>query len=274
MCRLRMCVRLRRWRAMSERFSDALRPRPDLPSAAQSRALSEWLAGPRSRALRRAGIGRRSHVLEIGTGHGVVTSELQRRVRGTVTCLDIDPTALRGVSVAGILKVASCCTLLPFRDASFDLVFFQNTLLWVSQLQSAVQEAARVLQSDGALVAIEPDFGGMMEHPDLGLQDLWLQGLTAAGADPRIGRKLPGACEAAGLDTWVELAHIPQPAEVEAVRLLYDLPLDNGQLQRARAIADRIAAKRTQWSVFIHVPYFLIVATKPQQTNAAAPMQQ
>jgi len=261
-CRLRMCLRMRRWRAMSGQSPRAFRPRPDLPSAAQSQALSEWLAGPRARVLRRAGIGLRRHVLDVGTGHGTVIPELKRRCRGNVTCLDIDIAALRGALPPDASAVAADCTRLPFRDASFDLVFFQNTLLWISQLQSAVQEAARVLQPEGALVAIEPDYGGMMEHPDLGLQELWLQGLAAAGADPRIGRKLPGACEAAGLDTWVELAHIPQPAQIDAVRLLDDLPLNKGQLHRARAIADRIAAGRAQWSIFIHVPYFLVMGTK------------
>jgi len=268
-------------------------PRPDLPSAGDSQLISDWLTGPRSRALRRASIGLRRRVLEAGCGHGVVTAELQRRARGTVTCLDYDAAALRRTSevdnssvgeghpwpdssrgknaapakgntrVHNAARVAGDCRCLPFLSASFDLVFFQNVLLWVSPLQSAVGETVRVLEPGGALVAIEPDYGGMMEHPHLGLQELWLAGLSAAGADPQVGRKLPGACETAGLEVWVELVHLPQPAQPDAVRLLDDLSLTAGQRDTAQAIAHNLEHKDSQWSVFIHVPYFLIVASKP-----------
>lgn len=237
-------------------------PRPDLPSVADSQLLSQWLAGPRSRALRRAGIGLRWRVLEAGCGHCVVTAELQRRARGRVICLDYDAVTLRRGPV-GAARTAGDCRQLPFLPASFDLVFFQNTLLWVSSLGRAVQEAARVLEPGGALVAIEPDYGGMMEHPDMGLQELWWVGLSEAGADPQVGRKLPGVCEAAGLRVWVELVHLPQPAQPEAVQLLGDLPLTATQRDTARAIARSLEQKEGQWSVFIHVPYFLIVARKP-----------
>ncbi len=235
--------------------------RPDLLPLAQSQVLAKWLAGPRSRALRRASIGLRWSVLEAGCGDGVVTAELQRRARGTVTCLDRDVATLRRTP-GNIPRVAGDCCELPFMPASFDLIFFQNTLLWVSPLDAAVREAMRVLESGGALVAIEPDYGGMMEHPDMGLQELWLAGLSRAGADPIVGRKLAGVCEAVGLEVWIELVHLPQPAERQAVQLLDDVPLTSAQRDTARAAAQRLEHTQGTWSVFIHVPYFLIVATK------------
>ncbi|MFW5868596.1 MAG: class I SAM-dependent methyltransferase [Armatimonadota bacterium] len=76
--RLRMCVRWR-W---------ALIARLDLPAPELSRSLAQWLQGPRSRALRRAGIGRRERVLEVGCGHGFVTEELGRRAAGEVVAVD------------------------------------------------------------------------------------------------------------------------------------------------------------------------------------------
>ncbi len=237
------------------------RSRPDLPTLAQSQMLAEWLAGPRSRALRRASIGLRRRVLDAGCGHGIITTELQRRARGTVVGLDRHVTPLRQ-TVKNVPCVAANCCHFPFLPASFDLVFFQNTLLWVSPVEVAIEEAARVLEAGGALVAIEPDYGGMMEHPALGLQELWLAGLRRAGADPTVGRKLAGICERAGLDVWVELVHLPQPAQPEAVRLLADLPLSGAEQDAAGAIASRLEHKQGTWSVFIHVPYFLIVATK------------
>jgi len=229
---------------------------------AQSQALAEWLTGPRSRALRRAAIGQRVRVLEVGSGHGVVTGELKRRARGMVVCLDRDLDALGRAAMADVPRVAGDCERLPFTDASFDLVFFQNVLLWVPGLEAAVQESVRVLEPGGALVAIEPDFGGTMEHPAMGLRELWFAGLLAAGADPALGRKLPGACEAAGLRTWVELSHLPRAAEPEAVRLLEDLPLTEQQREQVRSLADAVGRRASRWSLFIHVPYVLVIASK------------
>lgn len=237
--------------------------RPDLPCLAQSRRLAEWLAGPRSRALRRAAIGRRQQVLEVGTGHGLLSPELQRRAGGSLIRLDIEVSALQQAPAGGPPVIAGDCCYLPFRAESFDLVFFQNVLLWVPRIEAALREAARVLQPGGAVVAIEPDFGGMMEHPDLGLEKLWVNGLVRAGADPYVGRKLPAASEAAGLNTWVELVHLPQPAQPEAVLLLEDLPLNATERQIVQSAVRKLEDQQESWQTFIHVAYFLVVGTKP-----------
>jgi len=235
---------------------------PDLPSQAQARQLAQWLAGPRSRALRRAAIGHRWHVLEVGAGHCVVTSELARRCRGQVIALDRRVDALAGCATPEVSFVAGDAQQLPLADASFDLVFFQNTLLWLADLQVAIAESWRVLESGGAVVALEPDYGGMMEYPDWGIRELWISGLSQAGADPLVGRKLPALCEAVGFQVWVELSHLPQPAEAEALALLNDLPLTDNQRQIAQNVRDYIESATGDWAVFLHLPYFLIVATK------------
>jgi SAM-dependent methyltransferase len=216
--------------------------------------VAAWLAGPRGRALRRARIGLRRRVLEVGCGHGVVTEELRRRAAGEVVSLDVSP-------YPGASLVADA-THLPFPDASFDLVFFQNVLLWVADRPAAVAEAARVLQPGGDLVALEPDYGGMMEYPDLGLAAVWRAALTRAGADPLVGRKLPGLCEEAGLQVWVELTHLPQPAHPDALRLLERHELTEAERRQVEAARRALAASRGQWGVFLHVPYFVVVAGK------------
>jgi len=237
--------------------------RPDLPSLDQSRALAQWLAGPRARLLRRAYIGRRKRVLEVGCGHGVVTGELVRRSAGSVVAIDriIEPVAV--VPPAGAEVLAADARQLPFPSASFDLIFCQNVLMWVPKVHSAIREMARTLQPGGALVAMEPDYGGMMEYPpEIAVRDLWLAGLTRAGADPEIGRGLPPMCEATGLDVWIELQGVPQPATPEATRLLLDLPLSEDERSRALHAAEAIEARRGKWDVFVHVPYVLVIATK------------
>jgi SAM-dependent methyltransferase len=235
-----------------------------LTSPEQAAVLASWLAGPRARALRRAAIGLRDSVLEIGAGHCVTTAELQRRARGSLIALDLSEQALADALPDGVSGVCADCLHLPFADRTFDLVFFQSTLMWIPHLADAVHEAARVLFSGGALVALEPDYGGMMEYPPLGLRDLWTDALTRAGADPLTGRKLPTLCEAAGLDVWVELVHLPQTADAGATSLFEGLPLTADEAHRTNEIATTIQAAATRWGLFIHLPYFLIVATKPQ----------
>ena len=191
------------------------------------------------------------------------TAELLRRARGEVVCLDRDQAALRGPDYpAEALRVTGDCHAPPFADCSFDLVFFQNVLMWIPEPGEALGEATRVLEPGGAVVAVEPDYGGMMEHPPLGLRELWIDGLRAAGADPTAGRKLPALCEEAGLDVWVELAHLPQSARPEAVELLMDLLPGEAERERAREIEAQVCAPGGRWSPFIHLPYFLVAATR------------
>jgi len=253
LCGLRVCLRVcRRW---------AVTGRPELPAPELSRKLAEWLRGPRSRALRRAGIGRRERVLEVGCGHGFVTAELARRAAGDVVAIDADEDVVRR-GRPGALSAAADARDLPFPDARFDLVFFQNTLMWIAPAEEAVQEAGRVLKPGGALVALEPDYGGMIEEPDLGLRPVWLDALERAGADPLTGRKLPRLAEEAGLEAWVEFAHIPRRAEPEALDLLAELPLtvlERERVEGAREIVRRAGEGR---SVFLHVPWVLVVATR------------
>jgi SAM-dependent methyltransferase len=237
---------------------------PDLPDREASRALAEWLAGPRARLLRRAQVGLRQRVLELGCGHGVVTAELCRRAPGMVVALDHRLAAARAGQGAGARGVTAEALQLPFPNGALDLVLCQNVLMWVGDLAAAVGEAARVLAPGGALVALEPDYGGMLEHPaEVALADLWRRVLAAAGADPLAGRKVPAACEAAGLQTWVELQGTPRPAGPEALALLEGLPMDEDDRARVAAAARALGASGGTWQAFVHVPYVLVTAVRP-----------
>jgi SAM-dependent methyltransferase len=180
-----------------------------------------------------------------------------------VTCIDriIEPAV--AASPAGAHLVGADARQSPFPAPAFDLVFCQNVLMWVPNAEIAIAEMARALEPGGGLVAIEPDYGGMMEYPpDIAVRDLWLAGLTRAGANPEVGRALPALCEAAGLDVWVELQGIPQPATREATHLLLDLPLSADERSRALRAAQAIEARRGKWDCFVHVPYVLLVAMR------------
>lgn len=206
-----------------------------------------WLAPTRARALRQVDIGRRRRVLDLGCGFGVVTEELQRRCGGTAIAFDVDKAAVRQAADA---RVAGRAEQLPFATGSLDLVFTQFSLLWMPP--DAIGEAARVLATDGVLVAIEPDYDGLIEWPEPAItRDLWLAALTRAGAEPRIGRQLPDRLNACGLQVTVELLNTlvePSPARLDFLR---DLPLTD--LERARLAT-------TTPATVAHLPVFIVTA--------------
>ncbi len=171
------------------------------------------------------------------------------------------PEIWRGAAMAVLLGADAA--RLPFTDSAFDLIFCENVLMWVADLDSVAREAVRVLEPGGAIVAIEPDYGGTIEHPaEISLRDVWIDGLTRAGADPCVGRRLPGLLESLGLRVWVELLGVPQPATPEATALLSDLPLTDDERARARQASGAIRRAGGVWETFVHVPYFMIVADR------------
>src|SRR5207249_7935187 len=114
------------------------------------------------RILRKAEIGRRKRVLDLGCGYGIITPELQRRSNGFVIALDRELRVLPRECPC----VCADATRLPFRHETFDLIFSQNVLMWIRSITDVVECARRLLTKDGAWVLFEPDYGGMMEYPE------------------------------------------------------------------------------------------------------------
>ena len=235
-------------------------PNPALPSAQLLSLQSQWLAPARSRLLRKAGIGRRRHVLDLGCGRGDVTAELARRCAGNVVgldlCLDHVPNS-PDVSLA----VGDACRL-PFADGAFDMVFCQFVFLW-SDAAYVADEAFRVLTPGGVLVAIEPDYGGMIEYPaELAVRDLWLDALTSAGANPIVGRTLPPLLHAAGFRVEVELLDRLAPPAAERFKYLEEMDLNTHVRQRLAA-AERADREISANAKVAHLPLFLTTAFRP-----------
>jgi SAM-dependent methyltransferase len=240
-------------------------PTADLPPADLLRRQARWLAPARARLLRRVAIARRRSLLDLGAGRGAVTGELVRRCGGRVIALDDAMDGLREEAepFAGAVRVCGGVMRLPFADGAFDLVFCQCALMWMAPAAAAVGEIWRVLQTGGVLVALEPDYGGMIEHPPaVATRDLWQAALTRAGADPLIGRKLPGLLDASRFDVRVDLPPELLPPEPARFDLLRGLPLTGEEQTALRLIEEEEKAVPGGWARVAYLPFFLVTATK------------
>lgn len=238
-----------------------------LPLPEQLALQAQWLAPARSRMLRESGIARRQCVLDLGAAYGTVTAELVRRAGGRVIALDREFTALmhRQGTFAGALRAGGDARALPFATASFDLVLSQCTLLWTTPLESTIQEVTRVLQPGGALLALEPDYDGLMEDPpSIETRTLWLAALSRAGANPTVGRRLPGLLAAQGFQVRVALFDNLVPPAAERFGFLRGLPLMPEERERLSQVERQAQALDEPWAQVAHLPFFLITAIKPR----------
>lgn len=236
-----------------------------LPLPEQLALQAQWLAPARSKLLRESGIAHRQRVLDLGAGYGAVTPELVRRAGGHVTALDWEFAALAepASAFAGAGRVAGDARRLPFAAGSFDLVVSQCTLLWLAPIEVAVAELARVLQPGGALLALEPDYGGLIEHPPgIAARALWLAALTRAGADPHIGRTLPGLLATQGFHVRIALFEMLRPPSIERFAFLHGLPLTLEERAALAHIELQAQALDRPWAQVAHLPFFLITAVK------------
>jgi SAM-dependent methyltransferase len=234
-----------------------------LPSARLLQQQAEWLAPARARALRKAGIGQRRKVLDLACGYGAVTGELLRRSGGQVTAFDLrrDVLIKEPELFAGAGRICGDALSLPFDDRVFDMVFCQFSFLWIDA-RPAIEEIHRVLQPQGVLVTIEPDYGGMIEYPpEIAARDIWINALTRAGADPCIGRKLPCILQEPEWKSEINLLDcIVQPSP-ERFALLRGLPLNDKErlMLDEVELADAALAGSTRLA---HLPMFIVTAEK------------
>jgi SAM-dependent methyltransferase len=111
------------------------------------------------------GVGRGSHVLEVGCGFGLETLRLAHLalpgglVAGCDISSDFLAEARRRADEAGvdIAFEQARVEMLPYPDRSFEILWSERLLIYVPDLGRAVSEMRRVLGSGGRLVSIEPD---------------------------------------------------------------------------------------------------------------------
>jgi SAM-dependent methyltransferase len=286
-CRLRLCLCLRRRRALRIKSVNQHDSQPpDRNAALPSRELlvrqAKWLRDARARLLRRAAITRRRHIVELGAGWGIVTEELARRSSGKVTAVDCNPTVVAQAgqrpeqtdrslanaaasSGSATSKHASINWLLaraeqvPLDTSCCDLVFAQYSFLWFADPRRAISEACRILQLGGAIAVIEPDYGGLIEYPpQIAVKSIWIDAIERAGGDPYVGRRLPGLLIEAGLSVDVQLLDRLKPPDPARFDFLAELPLTAAEqtaVQRART-----AEEQAGTHALAHLPVLMIYA--------------
>jgi SAM-dependent methyltransferase len=154
-----------------------------------------WTAATRAQWFDRLALESTHRVLEVGSGTGVVISEVGLIHKCQTFGLDIDPQAVhfaRKVDSTTRNTIGDGAAL-PYPAASFDASICHFLLLWLESPGLVLAEMKRVTRPGGWVLALaEPDYGGRIDYPDdlTQLGKLQEQALQQQGCDTRIGRKL------------------------------------------------------------------------------------
>jgi SAM-dependent methyltransferase len=236
---------------------------------------ARWTASLRARAFELAGIAGAKRILEVGSGTGVIAGELQRGSAGRVYGVDVDRAVTR-FAAAQTREVGYSIgdgTRLPFADQSLDVVATHFVLLWAREPVELLREAARVLRPGGWMLCLaEPDYGGRLDHPAslANLGRLQAYSLERQGADPRIGRRLRGLFQEAGIEevtSGVLGAEWREPPEAGFLRSEWDtLAADLADLASAEELSHWKQADSDAWergTRVLYVPTFYALGRRP-----------
>ena len=151
-------------------------------------------------------------VLDAGCGSGSAARLFARHVpEGRVVGLDRDASYLdyarRGAATESLTNIefqTGDVLSLPFKDASFDVVWSKHLLQWVARRREALSEFVRVARPGGRVVCCNFDGFCLSHYPtDEQVQadvERWFSRAEAEfGFDTNLGRKLPHLFKAAGL---------------------------------------------------------------------------
>jgi len=157
----------------------------------------KWTSHLRDRLYEKSNITQKKNLLEIGCGTGELLKEIG--VKFNLKLFGIDTSkekihyAKQNLMKNMIDAKLSTMNLLnnSFDNNKFDVIITHFLFLWIKDLNRSFDQIYRILKKDGILLIFgEPDYGGLIEHPDTNLQKELMTSLTKLGADPEIGRKL------------------------------------------------------------------------------------
>lgn len=156
-------------------------------------------------------------ILEVGSGLGVLTSEVARRFPGAnVTGIEVSESQLARAkehSLPNLQFVQGDATQLPFDEAEFDVVYCRWVLEHLTDPSAALTEILRVLKPGGRLFIDEVDVSSQRyDPPTPGFNVAWravTQLQKKLGGDNQLGTKLPRLLRAAG---FFHVTAVAEPA--------------------------------------------------------------
>lgn len=224
---------------------------------------SEILAPIRARILRKIGINQRKTILDLGAGCGTVTEELSRRSGGLVIAIDRDKSLLKKIEPSeNIIPILADANTLPFKSEMFDLVFAQFSLMWMD-IPLIIKEIFRILKQNGCLVAIEPEYSGMIEYPEsIALKEIWISALRKNGAEPFATTRILNILKQMGFKIQIDtISEISEPTLLK-YELLKSVILSDIEKQKVEQIY--LNEQKLPKNTFIinYLPVFIIQAQK------------
>jgi SAM-dependent methyltransferase len=136
-------------------------------------------------------------MLDVGCGTGALFPDLERTTLAPIVGLDIDFESLLLAKDSNPQQSLTCgdTFFLPYPGDCFDIVLCHYLLLWLPNPPAALEEMVRVTRKGGYVcILAEPDYGGRIDYPPVfeRIGQLQMESLRDQGADPTVGRKLPG----------------------------------------------------------------------------------
>lgn len=167
---------------------------------------------------RMAKLSLRERILDVGSGEGLVASEMASRTGRLVCALDLAPAR---PGPACVRTISGDAHALPFQQETLDAVAFAFVLLWVQDPAKALSEAWRALRPGGAvLILAEPDLCSRTDEPDTGLGRAIVRAVERSGGHPDAGSSVAAWLRDAGFRAEVrrstaQWAAITNPEEAE-----------------------------------------------------------
>jgi ubiquinone/menaquinone biosynthesis C-methylase UbiE len=184
-----------------------------LGESARLQRQAKELAADSAALLDRVGLLPGQSAIDLGCGPRGILDMLAERVApaGRVVGLDSDPAhtvmasefaAARGLSGVAVITADARNTGLP--SGCFDLVHARTLLVNLAAPADAAAEMMRLARPGGWVASMEPDTEHALcypAHPAFDrLRDIFTVAFRRDGADPWIGRRVPGLSRQAGLE--------------------------------------------------------------------------
>jgi len=143
-------------------------------------------------------------ILDMGCGTGSLLQDLESLSPAEIYGADISLDHLQIAHTGSPESRLAGANVhqLPFPANTFNIVLTHYFLMWIGDPLNALKEMTRVITNGGCLICFaEPDYGGRLDFPPefISIKDHQIKGLTKAGADPIMGRKLKSLFHTTGL---------------------------------------------------------------------------